>query len=103
MSDTLDDGYGGTLARKHQEGRMREGKSELPSSTCSGDAWEHPGVWCCERRHNCKWQGFMLHQGLAWGEIPFPTSTSWRKYHDIECRGKLIQLIPPNSDYATGK
>ncbi len=55
---------------------------------------EHSGVWCCQRRHNCKWQGFALYQGLAWGEIP--TGTSWRKYHDLECGGKLIQLVPPN-------
>jgi hypothetical protein len=51
------------------------------------------GVWCCEKQHKCKWQGFALHQGLAWGT--FPTAGEWRKWHDLECGGKLIQLVEP--------
>jgi len=50
-----------------------------------------PGVWCCEKRHKCKWQGYVLRQGLAWGEIP--ANTEWRKWHDKKCRGQLIQLV----------
>lgn len=49
-------------------------------------------VWCCEHRFKCKWQGFMLHQGLGWGTIPNETD-EWRKWHDRECGGRLIQLV----------
>lgn len=35
MSGTLDDGYGGTLARKCQEQMKREGASELAAPICS--------------------------------------------------------------------
>lgn len=50
-----------------------------------------PGVWCCEHRAECKWQGFALHQGLSWGIIP--EHSQWREWHDRECGGRLIQLI----------
>lgn len=46
-------------------------------------------VWCCEHKSKCKWQGFALHQGLAWGEVP--KGTEWRKWHDQQCGGGLIQ------------
>jgi len=52
-----------------------------------------PGVWCCEYRHKCKWQGFALHQGLAWGSKEYALR-AWRTWHDRECGGKLIQLVP---------
>ena len=60
-----------------------------------GNVWLR-GVWCCERRYQCKWQGFALHAGLAWGEIP-SENNAWRQWHDRECGGQLIQLIQPNS------
>jgi len=50
-----------------------------------------PGVWCCEHRAKCKWQGFALHQGLSWGAIP--EHGQWREWHNRECGGRLIQLI----------
>lgn len=58
----------------------------------------HCGVWCCEHKTRCKWQGFALHQGLAWGKVPekFEGYRDWRSVHDEECGGELIQLIPPN-------
>lgn len=58
----------------------------------------HGGVWCCEHKAKCKWQGFALHQGLAWGEVPklFPGYRDWRSVHDQECGGRLIQLVEPN-------
>ena len=49
-------------------------------------------VWCCEHRYKCKWQAFALYQGLAWGTI-LPETNEWRKWHDKECGGRLIQLI----------
>lgn len=55
-------------------------------------ATQVPAVWCCERQHNCKWQGFVLHRGLAWGTVPGETNL-WRQRHDLECGGKLIQLV----------
>lgn len=48
-------------------------------------------VHCCERLHQCKWQGFALHKGLSWGRIENHTS-EWRKWHAQECGGKLIQF-----------
>lgn len=55
---------------------------------------EHNGVWCCEREANCKWQCFVLYKGLGWGTIP-GKDEPWRKMHDRECGGKLIQLVEP--------
>lgn len=52
------------------------------------------GVWCCEREHQCKWQCFALHRGLAWGTIPNEHNV-WRQWHDRECGGQLIQLLEP--------
>ena len=52
-------------------------------------------VWCCERKSQCKWQGFALHQGLGWGTIP-PVTDEWRKWHDRECGGRLLQLVGKN-------
>ena len=62
---------------------------------------EHPGVWCCEHRFNCNWQGINLHQGLGWGTIP-PEHSVFRKWHDKECGGKLIQLVEPSKDDGQG-
>lgn len=56
----------------------------------------HGGVWCCTEKSQCQWQGFALHQGLAWGTTNGPTR-EWRDLHDVNCRGRLIQLIPPQS------
>ena len=57
--------------------------------------FEHSGVWCCTEKSNCQWQGFALHQGLAWGTVTGPT-TEWLDRHSQNCRGRLIQLIPAN-------
>jgi len=53
-----------------------------------------PGVWCCTEQHRCKWQGFALHQGLAWGQH-LSVNPAWQAFHDGECEGKLIQLLQP--------
>lgn len=55
----------------------------------------HSGVWCCSEKSQCQWQGFALHQGIAWGTIGAALD-EWRKRHDENCRGRLIQLIPPS-------
>jgi hypothetical protein len=57
---------------------------------------EFPGVWCCERRSECRWQGFALHQGLGWGKVRGGWDP-WAQAHERECGGKLIQLLPPYS------
>jgi hypothetical protein len=57
------------------------------------DTFDHMGVWCCSKTHNCTWQGFALHRGLAWGKVP--SRTVWREYHDRHCEGRLIQLLNP--------
>jgi hypothetical protein len=49
------------------------------------------GVWCCEKKEKCGWQGFLLTAGLAWGEIP--ENTMWRHQHDAVCGGRLIQIV----------
>ena len=54
---------------------------------------DFPGVWCCEKRVACRWQGYALHQGLGWGTVR-PSHDPWRIAHDRECGGKLIQLLP---------
>lgn len=54
------------------------------------------GLFVCERKHKCKWQGFRMRDGLGFGVIPHQ-SDAWRNRHDSECRGRLIQLIEPNS------
>ena len=56
------------------------------------------GVWCCEKKYKCSWQGYALHRGLSWGEID-KVSQAWRHTHEERCGGKLIQLIKPESDY----
>jgi hypothetical protein len=66
----------------------------LPTRACSAD-FLHGGVWCCTEKSQCQWQGFALHQGLAWGTTNGPT-TEWKDRHNASCRGRLIQLIPPN-------
>jgi cell division protein FtsB len=54
---------------------------------------ELPDIWFCERKHQCKWQGFALNGGVAFGEIPTDTSdNSWFKWHEKECGGKLTQI-----------
>ena len=68
----------------------------------SAETFIHPGVWCCEHRSQCKWQGFALHQGLGWGELPDETN-DWRKYHAFHCGGKLIQLAVPNTSVEVGE
>jgi hypothetical protein len=61
----------------------------------------HGGVWCCTEKIKCQWQCYALHCGLAWGTVP--ENTEWRRWHDKNCIGKLIQLLPPmpESDPAT--
>ena len=56
-------------------------------------------VWCCAKKARCKWQGFALHQGLAWGTVP-PPSNTWRQWHDRECGGELVQLLAPGGQSA---
>ncbi len=46
----------------------------------------------CEKLHQCKWQGFRLHQGLGWGAIPGERDP-WRVWHEKECGGKLVELF----------
>jgi hypothetical protein len=59
--------------------------------------FSHSGVWCCEHKSRCKWQGFALNHGIGWGVVPKNTGAySWREAHDRECGGRLIQLVPPN-------
>lgn len=57
---------------------------------------ELQNVWCCSMGHNCKWAGFASNKGLAWGTI-ISESEEWRKWHDQECKGQLIQLLPYQS------
>ena len=54
---------------------------------------ELPDIWFCERKHQCKWQGFALNGGVSFGEIPTDKSdNSWFKWHEKECGGKLTQI-----------
>lgn len=50
-----------------------------------------PLAFYCEHRHKCKWQGFKLHQGLGWGEIP-SEHDKWTWTHTHVCGGRLIQI-----------
>lgn len=52
------------------------------------------GVWCCSSGYRCRWQGYTLHKGLAWGTMPQPTD-AWRMRHALECGGMLVQLLEP--------
>lgn len=59
------------------------------------------GLWGCERKENCGWQGFMLTRGISEGEIPKaldPKFNCWRNAHDHHCGGDLVQLIKPNQE-----
>ena len=58
----------------------------------------HPGVWCCERRGQCRWKCYALEAaGLQWG-TPDQVTPEWLKWHKRECGGRLVQLVPPNAD-----
>lgn len=57
-------------------------------------AMRHSGVFCCSRKSGCKWQCLVLHHGLGWGTIP-NKHNAWRRWHDQECSGVLIQLCAP--------
>jgi hypothetical protein len=57
---------------------------------------KHSGVFCCTKKSACTWQCYVLHQGLGWGNLEQPSVSEWKKYHDMHCLGKLVQLIPPN-------
>ena len=72
----------------------------LPASDLFG-GFVHGGVWCCTEKAKCQWQGFVLHQGLAWGTVAGPTG-EWKDRHNTNCRGRLIQLIPPNVERMEG-
>jgi len=72
----------------------------LIPATISTPKFFHGGVWCCENKSACKWQGYALHQGLGWGTIP-PETNEWRMWHNRECGGKLIQLVPPQREEVT--
>jgi len=65
------------------------------SSASAASTGYASGVYCCEKRENCQWQGIVLHLGLAWGTVP--TNTGWREWHDHMCGGKLIQLVLPEA------
>lgn len=58
------------------------------------DKGKHTGVWCCERKEDCEWQGYALFRGLAWGTIESPLD-EWTKAHAKYCGGKLTQLLAP--------
>lgn len=70
-------------------------KDGLAGRTGSVD-FQHSGVWCCTEKSKCQWQGFALNQGLAWGTTDGPT-TMWIERHKENCRGRLVQLVPPNA------
>lgn len=60
-------------------------------------------VFCCERLHKCKFQGFALYHGLAWGEIE-GSVREWREAHKRACGGKLIQFdLVESKGYENGK
>lgn len=69
-----------------------------PSSSLAAmpGSMSHPGVWCCEKRGQCKWKCYALETaGLQWG-TPDQTTAEWIKCHKRECGGELVQLMPPN-------
>jgi len=79
--------------------------SESAQETCAGayaadlQELEHSGVWCCERKSACKWQGFVLNHGLGWGLVPQDAgANSWRSAHSRECGVRLIQLVAPSAN-----
>lgn len=53
------------------------------------------GVWCCEKKEQCRSQGFLLTSGLGWGVVP--VGTPWRQRHDEVCGGRLIQIVGRNN------
>lgn len=60
-------------------------------------ALTHPGIWYCTERTRCQWQGYALNQGLGWGSPPSNDGpNSYRAWHDRQCPGQLIQLLPPS-------
>ena len=71
---------------------------QLPTPTDSRQPeGAHPGVWCCERRGQCKWKCYALEAaGLQWG-TPDQVTPEWLKWHKRECGGRLVQLVPPNA------
>jgi len=77
------------------EGQAGISPPSTPGGPTSFRGVEHSGVWCCSEKSKCQWQGFALYQGLAWGTTEGPTS-EWREMHDQNCRGELVQLVPPN-------
>lgn len=67
-----------------------------PEQTKQAIAWLqgklNAKAFFCEKHHQCKWQGFRLHQGLGWGEIP-GEHDPWRIWHTRECGGRLVELF----------
>lgn len=67
-----------------------------PEQTKQAVAWLqgklNAKAFYCEKLHQCKWQGFRLHQGLGWGEIPGERDP-WRVWHTKECGGRLVELF----------
>jgi hypothetical protein len=47
----------------------------------------------CEHKHKCKWQGYPMSAGLAWGPIP-EKGDRWRDAHDERCGGRLVTMLP---------
>lgn len=56
--------------------------------------FKHTGVWCCSNKGQCTWKGFVLNRGISWGTI----TPAWKRWHDRECEGNLIQLLQPVTD-----
>ena len=75
---------------RNRERKAQGGLAAMPGSVA------HPGVWCCERRGQCKWKCYALEAaGLQWG-TPDQVTPEWLKWHKRECGGRLVQLVPPN-------
>lgn len=56
--------------------------------------FKHTGVWCCSNKGQCTWKGFIFNRGISWGTI----TPAWKRWHDRECDGGLIQLLQPVSN-----
>ena len=57
---------------------------------------QHPGVWCCEHKEQCRFQGLRLSLGLGWGKVPEPPD-AFLRLHERYCGGRLIQLVQPSA------
>lgn len=92
----------GAMSMAEQRAYLESEKRHEPESDSADCAPRtgsvaHPGVWCCERRGQCKWKCYALEAaGLQWG-TPDQVTPEWLKWHKRECGGRLVQLVPPNN------